>query len=186
MCVVAILGLTVVFAFLVCVCVFVLLGFFITCSLFPDLSLIKLIQMEIQLLLACLCLIEQFQYHTWHIWQLLTFCPLTNSTIIRGEGTAMTQAKPRTRPSSQWSMLGWPRTTLTIWASKPSWRPRASRQPRPWSKAKQVLRGKRRRKKIIKKRQTGWKSRSRRKRRKNSILHWSFHASLWTKIFDLQ
>lgn len=178
MCVVAILWLTVVFAFLVCVCLSYWV-FFITCSLFPDLSLIKLIQMEIQLLLACLCLIEQFQYHTWHTWQLFTFCPLTNSTIIRGEGTVMMQAKPRTRPSSLWSMLGWPRTTLTIWASKPSWRPQASRQPRPWSKAqtktKQVLKGKRRRKKMIKKWQTGW---SRRKRRKNSILHWSFDASL--------
>lgn len=182
MCVVAIFWLTVVFAFLVCVCVFVSLGFFITCSPFPDLSLIKLIQVEIQLFLGCLCLIEQFQYHTWRTWQLLAFCPLTNSIIIRGEGTVMMRAKPRTRPSSRWSMLGWPRTTLTIWVSKPCWRPQASRQPRPWSKAqtrtKQVLRGKRRRKKIIKKRQTGWKSRSRRKRRKNRILHWSLDASL--------
>lgn len=99
---------------------------------------------------------------------------LSDSTIIHGEGMVMMQAKQQTLLSSQWSMLGWLHTTLTIWASKPSWRLQASRQPRPWSKARmdsrQELRGRRRRNKNIKKRQMGRKCRRQRKRRNRTLM----------------
>lgn len=89
-----------------CVCVFVW-GFHITCRLFPNLYLIKLIQMETLLFLSPSM---YFQPHHLDLVALmlisLSISLYSNTTISDGEGTAMMQAKPRTQPSSRLSMSG--------------------------------------------------------------------------------
>lgn len=105
-----------------------------------------------------------------------TMFPNPPNHIIRGEGTVTMQAKLQTLLSSQWSMLVWPRTTLTIWASKPSWRLQRRRRPRPWPKARennqQKRRGRRLRNESIKQRRIGGRSRRKRRKRRWHKFQW--------------
>lgn len=121
-----------------------------------------------------------------------SFSLYSNSTIFDGQGMAMMPAKRQTRPSSRRSMWAWLRTTLTIWASKPSWRLLASRQQRPWWKARKEKKPKQKERKTKAKKSQAWKkSTSQMKRRKTRKLKtlspyldkWMFFILLGISVF---